>query len=198
MIRGPLSRRTVFVSRLLNWFCLRYGVAMPSVWLCAQVCKSRQFNGFASDYPHTLACFGLQDLSVLENWDVLTFRAPRSEGSRSVAKLSRSSQSPGNVAGFCHGLSSLGIRCKHCRSSSSRGRPLGTAFPSEHAGWFLSAKRPSHVAARACWLNLQRMSLVEPEEQVRVCSRSARSVGATNHKSTRTERNPSWIKVEEQ
>ena len=190
MIRGPLSRRTVFVSRLLNWFCLRYGVAMSSVWLCAQACKSRQFNGFASDYPHTLACFGLQDLSVLENWDVLTFRAPRSEGSRSVAKLSRSSQSPGNVAGFCRDLSSVGISCKHCRSSSSRGRPAGTPFPSEHAGWVLSGKRPLHVL-RALLAEPAVHVLVEPEEQVCVCSRSVWSVGATDHKSRRTGRNPS-------
>jgi hypothetical protein len=159
MTRGPLSRGTVVVSWLLNWLCLRYGVAKPSVWLCRKVCKPCQFNGFASDYPLTLAWFGFPILSVLENWSVRTFRALRSEGSRSVGKLFQSwSQSPGNVAGFCRDLSSVGISRKHCRSSSSRGRPLGTPFPSEHAGWFLSAKRPLHVAAHACWLNLQRMS----------------------------------------
>jgi len=197
MTRGPLSRRRVVVPRLLNRLCLRYGVAKPSVWLCRQACKPCQLNGFASDYPLTLACFRLPNLSVLENWYVRTFRGLRSEGGRSVGKLSQSwLQSPGNVAGFCHDLFSVGISCTHCRSSSSRGRPLGTAFPSEHAGWFLSAKRPSHVAARTCWLNLQAHVLVEREEQVRVCNRSARSVGATDHKYRRTERNPSWIKVE--
>ena len=125
MTRGPLSRRTVVVSWLLNWLCLRYGVAKPSVWLCRKACKPCQFNGFASDYPLTLACFGFQNLSVLENWYVRTFRALRSEGSRSVGKLSQSwSQSPGNVAGFCHDLSNVGISRKHCHSSSSRGARL--------------------------------------------------------------------------
>jgi len=159
MTRGPLSRRPVVVSWLLNWLCLRYGFARPSVWLCRKACKPCQFNGFASDYPLTLACFRFPNLSVLENWYVRTLRGLRSEGGRSVGKLSQSwSQSPGNVAGFCHDLSIVGISRKHCRSSSCHGGPLGTPFPSEHAGWFPSAKRPSHVAARACWLNLQRMS----------------------------------------
>ncbi len=159
MTRGPLSRCTVVVSRLLNWLCLRYGVAKPSVWLCRKACKPRQFNGFASDYPLTLACFGFQNLSVLENCYVRTFRALRSEGSRCVGQLSQScSQSPGNVAGFCHDLCSVGISRKQCRSSSSRGRPLGTPFPSEHAGWFLPAGRPLHLAARVCWVILQGMS----------------------------------------
>ena len=199
MTRGPLSRRTLVVSWLLNWLCLRYGVAKPSVWLCRQACKPCPFNSFASDYPLTLACFGFQNLSVLENWDVLAFRALRSEGSRSVGKLSQSwSHSPGNVAGFCRDLSSVGISCKHCRSSSSRGRPAGTPFPSEHGGWVLSGKRPLHVAARRLLAEPAVHVLVEPEEQVCVCSRSARSVGATDHKSTRTERNSSWIKVEAQ
>jgi hypothetical protein len=159
MTRGPLSRRTVVVSWLLNWLCLRYGFARSSVWLCRKACKPCQFNGFASDYPLTLACFRFPNLSVLENWYVRTLRGLRSEGGRSVGKLSQSwSQSPGNVAGFCHDLSIVGISRKHCRSSSSRGRPLGTPFPSEHTGWFLPAKRPLHVAAHACWLNLQGMS----------------------------------------
>jgi hypothetical protein len=198
MTRGPLSRRTVVVSWLLNWLCLRYGFARPSVWLCRKACKPCQFNGFASDYPLTLACFRFPNLSVLENWYVRTLRGLRSEGGRSVGKLSQSwSQSPGNVAGFCHDLSSVGMSRKHRRSSSSRGRPLGTPFPSEHAGWFLSGKRPLHVAARLLAEPAGHV-LVEPEEQVRVCSRSARSVGATDHKSRRTERNPSCIKVEEQ
>jgi len=160
MTRGPLSRRTVVVSRLLNWLCLRYGVAKPPVWLCRKACKPCRFNSFASDSPLTLACFGFQNLSVLENWYVRTFRALRSEGSRSVGKLSQSwSQSPEKVAGLCHDLSSVGISRKHCRSSSSGGRPLGTPFPSEHAGCLLKAERPLHVAARACWLNLQCMWL---------------------------------------
>jgi hypothetical protein len=149
MTRGPLSRRTVVVSRLLNWLCLRYGFAKPSVWLCRKACKPCQFNGFASDYPLTLGWFRFPNLRVLENWYVGRFRALRSERSRRVGKLSQSwSQSPGNVAGFCRDLSSVGISCKHCRSSSSRGRPAGTPFPSEHAGWVLSGKRPLHVAAR--------------------------------------------------
>jgi len=198
MTRGPLSRRTVVVPRLLNWLCLRYGVAKPSVWLCTQACKPCQFNSFASDYPLTLACFRFQNLSVLENWYVRTFRALRSEGSRSVGNLSQSwSQSPEKVAGFCHDLSSVGISCKHCRSSSSGGRPLGTPFPSEHAGCLLPAERPLHVAARLLAEPAVHV-LVEPEQQVRACSRRARSVGATDHMSTRTERNPSWIKVEAQ
>ena len=172
MTRRPLSRRTVVVSWLLNWLCFRYGVAKPSVWLCRKACKPRQFSGFGSDYPLTLACFGFQNLSVLENWYGRRFRALGSEGSHRVGKLSQSwSQSPGSVAGFCHDLSSVGLRPKDCRSSSSRGRPLGTPLPSEHAGWFLSAKRPLHVAARLLAEPAAHV-LAEPEEQVRVCSRA--------------------------
>ena len=197
MTRGPLSRRTVVVSRLLNCFCLRYGVAKPSVWLCRKACKPCQFNGFASDYPLTLGCFRFPNLSVLENWDVLAFRALRSEGSRSVGKLSQSwSHSPGSVAGFCHSLSSVGISCKHCRSSSSGGRRLGKPFPSEHAGCLLPAERPLHVAACACWLNLQCMSWLNLKNRCAFAVEGTRSVGATDHKYRRTERNPSWIKVE--
>ena len=199
MTRGPLSRRTVVVSRLLNWLCLRYGFPKPSVWLCRKACKPCRFNAFASDYPLTLACFRFPNLRVLESWYVGTFRALRSERSRRVGKLSPSwSQSPGNAAGFCRDLSSVGISCKHRRSSSSRGRPAGTPFPSEHAGWVLSGKRPLHVAARRLLAEPAVHVLVEPEQQVCVCSRSAWSVGATDHMSTRTERNPSWIKVEAQ
>ena len=198
MTRGPLSRRTVVIPWLLNWLCLRYGFAKPSVWLCAKACKPCQFNGFASDYPLTLACFGFQDLSVLENWDVLTFRALRSEGSRSVAKLPQSwSQSPGNVAGFCHDLSSVGISRKHCRSSSCHGSPAWNAVPFRTCRMLLPAERPLHVAARACWLNLQCMSWLNLKNRCAFAV-EARSVGATDHMSTRTERNPSWIKVEAQ
>ena len=198
-MRTELASRRIVVSWLLTALCLRYGVAKPSVWLCRKACKRRQFNGFGSDYPLNLTCFGFRYWSVLENWYVRTFLALRSEGCRSVGKVSQSwSQSPGNVAGSCNDLASVLLIRKHCRSSSSRGRPLGTPFPSEHAGWFLSAKTSS---ARCCARLLAEPAahvLVEPEEQVCGCSRSARSVGATDHKSTRTERNPSCIKVEEQ
>jgi hypothetical protein len=198
MIRGPLSRRTVVVPWLLNWLCLRYGVAKPSVWLRRKACKPCQFNGFASDYPLTLAGFGFQNLSVLENWDVLTFRALRSEGSRSVAKLSQSwSQSPGNVAGFCHGLSSVDISRKALPLVVSRS-PAWNALPFRTC-WMVPLSKTS--SARCCARLLAEPAahvLVEPEQQVCVCSRSARSVGATDHKSTRTERNSSWIRVEAQ
>jgi len=198
MTRGPLSRRTVVVSWLLNWLCLRYGFARPSVWLCRKACKPCQFNGFASDYPLTLACFGFQNLSVLENWYVRTFRALRYEGSRSAGKLSQSwSQSPGNVAGFWHGLSSVDISRKALplvvsRSPAWNGVPFRTCR-------MVSLSKTSF--ARCCARLLAEPAghvLVEPEEQVRVCSRSARSVGGIDHKSRRTERNPSCIKVEEQ
>jgi len=150
MTRGPLSRRTVVVSWLLNWLCLRYGVVNPSVWLCRKACKRRQFNVFASDYPLTLACFGFQNLSVLENCYVRTFRALRCEGSRGVGQLSQAwLQSPGNVAGFCHDLSSVGMSRKHCHSSSSRGRPLGTPLSSEHAGMVPLSKTSSARLLRA-------------------------------------------------
>jgi hypothetical protein len=84
---------------------------------------------------------------------------------------------------------SVGISRKHCRSSSSHGRPLGTPFPSAHAGWLPSARRPLHVAARLLAETAAHVS-VEPEERVRVCSRRARRVDATDHKPTRTETEP--------
>ena len=199
MTRGPLSRRRVVVSRLLNWLCLRYGVAKPSVWLCRKACKPRQFNGFTSDYPLTLACFGFQDLSVLENLCVRTFRALRSQGSRGVGKLSQTwSQSSGNVASFCHDLSCVGIRRKALPLVIVSGSPAWNAVSFRTCRMVPLSKTSS---ARGCARLLAEPAahvLAESEEQVRVCSRSAGSVGATDHNSTRTERNPSWIKVEAQ
>jgi len=161
-MRTELASRRIVVSWLLTSLCLRYGVAKPSVWLCRKACKLCQFNGFGSDYPLNLPCFWLQYWSVLENWYVRTFLALRSEGCRSVGKVSQSwSQSPGNVAGSCNDLAGVLLIRKHCRSSSSRGRELGTPFSSEDAGRFLSPQRPLHVAARACWLNLHRKSWLD-------------------------------------
>lgn len=53
-----VSRRTVVVSWVLTSLCLRYDFAKPSVWLRRKACKPRQFNGFRSDYPLNLVCFG--------------------------------------------------------------------------------------------------------------------------------------------
>jgi hypothetical protein len=39
------------VSWLLPLVCLRYGVAMPSVWPRRRACKQRQFSDFHSDSP---------------------------------------------------------------------------------------------------------------------------------------------------
>ncbi len=154
-----VSRRSVVVSWLLTSLCLRYGVARPSVWRCRKACKRRQFNGFGSDYPLNLSCFGFRHWSVLENWYVRTFLALRSEGCRSVRKVSQFwSQSLGNVAGSCNDLVSVVLIRKHCRSSSSRGRPLGTPFRSEHAVNLstvarLTSAQVDHTGRTICWLS---------------------------------------------
>lgn len=244
-----VSRRTVVVSWLLTSLCLRYGFAKPSLWLCRKACKPRQFNGFRSDYPLNLVCFGLEYCSVLEKWYVRTFLALRSEGRHSVRKVSQSSsQSPGNIAGYTwNSLAARLLVRNQWRSWPARTHTLPAAFASEHAGRFLSPPRPLRVAARKRCLNLYRKSWLNPDiigcftgsqvghpgltirwsvritqaigkhttvelrdgeeatkhdgnstvDTARVCSRCRRSVGVTDHKSTRTERNLSCIKVEE-
>jgi len=248
MTAEQVSRRTVVVSWLLTSLCLRYGVAKPSVWLCRKACKPRQFNGFRSDYPLNLTCFGFPYCSVLENWYVRAFLALRSEGRRCVHKVSQSwSQSSANIAvPWTHVARGSQIR-NRWRSSRYRGHPLTPACSSEHAGRFLSPPCPRRVATRVCCLNLHRKPWLNlntvarltgaqvghpsrticwlvrltrvagkrttielrdrkqagrtkrlPPSMRRACSRYRRSLGATDHKSTRTERNPSCIKVEEQ
>ncbi len=153
-----VSRRTVVVSWLLTSLCLRYGVAKPSVWLCRKACKLHQFNGFRSDYPLNLSCFGLAYWSVLERLHVPCFFVLRWETFRSFRKVSQSwLQSPGNIAGSWNDLAPGSLIRNHWRSSS-RGRPLATPFPSEHAGPFLSPAHALRVAARECCLNLYRKS----------------------------------------
>ena len=46
-------------SRLLTWVCLRYAVAMPSVWPCRRACKQRQFSDFRFDSPVDFNVFWL-------------------------------------------------------------------------------------------------------------------------------------------
>ncbi|GEM_PF-5960031 len=155
-MRTDLVSWRIVVSWRLTSLCIRYGVAKPSVWLCRKACKGRQFNGFGSDYPLTLTCFRFGYCSVLENCYVRRFLALRSEGRRSVGEVSQSwSQFRGTVARSRTDLACVLLTRKHCRSSSFRARPLGTPFPSEHAGRFFSPQRPLHVAARACWLDLK-------------------------------------------
>src|ERR1700691_3321286 len=128
-MRTELLSRCIVVSWLLTSLCLRYGVAKPSVWLCRKACKGRQFKGFGSDYPLDLTCSRLRYCSVLENCYVRTFLTPRSEGCRSVRKVSQSwAQSPGKVASSCNDVASVLLIRKHRCSSSFRGRPLGTPF----------------------------------------------------------------------
>ncbi len=175
-----VSRRSVVVSWLLTSLCLRYGVARPSVWRCRKACKRRQFNGFGSDYPLNLSCFGFRHWSVLENWYVRTFLALRSEGCRSVRKVSQFwSQSLGNVAGSCNDLVSVVLIRKHCRSSSSRGRPLGTPFRSEHAGPFVSPPHPVGVAPRVWCPKLYRKSWVNLSTVARLTSAQVDHTGRT-------------------
>jgi len=193
-----LVSRSILVSWLLTSLCLRYDLVKPSVCLRRKARKRRQFNGFGSDYPLTLSCFGFLYWSVLENWYVRTFLARRG-GCHSVGSLSQSWwQSPGSVAGSCNDLASVLLTREGRRSSSSRSRPLGTWFPPEHAGRFLSPQRPLHVPTRACWVNLRCKFWLKPEDKWPFAVRSGRSVGAPDHKSTRTERNLSCIKVEAQ
>lgn len=158
-------RRAVVASWLLTSLCLRYGVAKPSVWLCRKACKPRQFNGFRSDYPLNLVCFGFPYCSVVEKWYARTFLALRSEGRRSARKVSQSSsQSPGNIAGYTwNSLAARLLIRNHWRSWLARGHPLPTAFASEHAGRFLPLPRPLRVAAAQTLPELVPQVLAEPE-----------------------------------
>jgi hypothetical protein len=143
-----LASRRIVVSWLLPSLCLRYGIAKPSIWLCRKACKRRQFNDFGSDYPLNLTCFGFRYSSVVAKWHMRTFLALRSEGCNSVRKVSHSwSQSRGNIASPGTDVASVLLIRKHCRSSSSRGGPLGTSFPLPHAG---HVPRTDTFSTRCC------------------------------------------------
>ncbi len=141
-----VSRRAVVVSWLLTSLCLRYGFAKPSVWLCRKAWKLRQFNGFGSDYPLTLSCFGLRYWSVLEHLHVPWFFVALPDTVCSLHEVSRSwLRSPAHIAGS---------------------RPLGTPFPSEHAGPVASPPHLWRIAARECWLNPHRKCWLKPNTVV--------------------------------
>jgi hypothetical protein len=162
-----VSRRAVVVSWLLPSLCLRYGFAKPSVWLCRKACKLRQFNGFGSDYPLTLSCFGLPYWSVLEHLHVPWFFVALPGTVCSLHEVSRSwLRSPAHIAGSWNDLARGPQIRNHWRLSPSRGRPLGTPFPSEHAGRVLSPPHLWRVAARECWLNPHRKCWLKPNTVV--------------------------------
>lgn len=63
----------VAFSWLLPSVCLRYGVALPSVWLRRRLCKLRQFTNFRSDYPLNLSWFWCPNWSVRETLQMCRF-----------------------------------------------------------------------------------------------------------------------------
>jgi hypothetical protein len=164
MTTEPVSLRTVVVSWLSISLRLRYGIAKPSVWLCRKAYKLRQFNGFRSDYPLNLSCFGFAYWSVREYLHVPWFFVALPVTVCILHELSRSwLRPPVNIAGYI--WNHLGARLlirNRWGSSSSRGRPLATLFPAEYSGAFFSPSHPRRVAAREfclnlnrkCWLNL--------------------------------------------
>ena len=118
-----VSRRTVVVSWLLTSLCLRYGVAKPSVWLCRKACKRRQFNGFGSDYPLNLTCFGFQYWGAVEDLSVSWFFVVHSLFFCSLDEVFRSClRSRGNIAGSWNDLDRGFLISNHWRSSLSRSR----------------------------------------------------------------------------
>jgi hypothetical protein len=66
-MRAVLSSRCAgSFSFLSTSFCLRYGLAMPSVWLLWRACKSLRFNEVGFDYPLNFSWFVCQYLSTVE------------------------------------------------------------------------------------------------------------------------------------
>lgn len=65
--------RTIFGSHsatywLLNSVCLRYAIAMASVWLRRSACNLYGFNDFVFDYPLVSSWFLCGYLSMVEVW----------------------------------------------------------------------------------------------------------------------------------
>ena len=142
-------QRTVVVSWLLTSLCLRYGVAKPSVWLCMRVRKLLRFNDFHSDYPLNVSCFGSSYWTVLEHLDLTSFFVALPATFCRLHEVSRSRlRSPADIAGSWNDLDCSFLISNHWRSSPSRGRLLGTPFPSKHADQFFAPPRARRVAAR--------------------------------------------------
>ena len=148
-MRAELLPRRIVASWLLTSLCLRYGVAKPSFWLCRRVRKLVRFNDFHSDYPLNLSCFGSLYWSVLEHLRVPCFFVALPATFCRLHEVSRSClRSPENIAGSWNDLDRGFLISNHWSSSPSRGRLLGTLFPSKQAKQFFAPPHARRVAAR--------------------------------------------------
>src|ERR1700739_485121 len=138
-----VSPRTAVVSWLLTSLCLRYGVAKPSVWLCMRVRKVVRFNDFHSDYPLNFTCFGCSYWSVLEHLHLACFFVALGAIFCRLHEVSRPClRCPGKIAVSWNDVDRGFLTSNHRRWSPSRGRLLGTPFPSKHAEQFFA---PAHA-----------------------------------------------------
>ena len=140
-------------SPLLPSHCLRYGVALPSVWLRMRLSKLRQLNNFRSDYPLILNWFWPPFWDVRETTLLRRFLVLRS-GSfhRSVAtqlKLHRLADvvgRPSNSLAYC---------------SLAREAFAKQCVP-EYARQLFSVPCLQHIAPRNCSLKRHRKSCLAP------------------------------------
>lgn len=139
--------------RLLPSVCLRYGIALPSVWLRGRLCKLRQFNKFRSDYPLNLNWFWCPNWNVCETLHMCRLLVLRS-GSFSRRTLHRFEWH--RLAGV------VGYPSNGLAHGSLVREALADQFVSVHAGQLSSAPCLLRIAARKSSLKPHRKCCLTP------------------------------------
>jgi len=154
-------------SWLLPSVCLRYGVALPSVWLRRRLCKLRQFNNFRSDYPLNLSRFWCPNWNVRETLHMCRFLVFRS-GSFSSRTLHRFELLAGVFGCPSNGLA----------YGSLVREAFADQFVSVHAGRLSSGPCLLRIAGRKSSLKPHRKLLSDTADTLLLNSRaSGRAVG---------------------
>jgi len=134
-----ISARAVAFSWLLPSVCLRYGIALPSVWLRRRPSKLRQFNNFRSDYPLTLNWFWSPNWNVRAKLHMYRFLVSRSDSFSSRSKYRFEFHRLACVVAY----PSIDLaRRSHCRE------PVATLLASEYARQLSPVPHLDLIAAR--------------------------------------------------
>ena len=138
-------------SWLLPSVCLRYGVALPSVWPRRRLCKLRQFNNFRSDYPLDSSWFWCPNRGVRETLRMCRFLVLRlgSFSSRTTLHRLESHRLAGVVCYPSNGLA----------YGSLVREAFADQFVSVHAGHLSSVPCLLRIAARKSSLKPHRKLL---------------------------------------
>jgi len=135
----PVSGCAVAFSWLLPSLCLRYGVALPSVWRRRRPSKLLQFNNFRSDYPLNLNWFWSPNRDVRETLHMRRFLVLRSESFSSRTLCGFELHRLAGVVGY----SSTDLACR-----SLIGEAVATLLASEYARQLSPVPHLDLIAAR--------------------------------------------------